>query len=451
MRFQTINPATNKVIRTYTYQDKTTLLAALETADSTFRTWRNTAFSERKDCLNRLAALTEENLDELAALITQEMGKPITEARSEIKKCASLCRYYAETGEALLQPKSIKTDNAKSYVRFDPLGVVLGIMPWNFPFWQVYRYAVPTLFAGNTTLLKHAPNTTGSGLRTAELFAEAGFPKGAFQTILADTDDIPTLIQDRRIQGVTLTGSERAGASVAAQAGSDLKKTVLELGGSDPFIVLADADLKEAAKVGAQARLMNTGQSCIAAKRFLVEEGVADAFLELLEAEMTKRKPDDPTNENTQLGCLARADLSDKLEEQIRNSVKAGAKLHTGGVRDGNFFTPAILTHVKPGMPAYTEEFFGPVAIFMTFKDEDELLHIANATEYGLGAALWTQDIPRAERLARHIESGSVFVNQLVRSDPKLPFGGVKRSGYGRELSEWGIREFTNIKTVAIA
>ncbi len=448
--FQTVNPATEKVLHHYSFYSDASLQQMLGKADERFKEWRKTSFKTRKHHLQRLAEVTQVRLEEFALLMTREMGKTITESRSELQKCILLCNYYLEEGEAGLAPQHIKTDNSKSYVRFDPLGVVLGIMPWNFPFWQAYRYALPAIFAGNTTLLKHALNTTACALKIQEVFEEAGYPEGVFQTILADNEQVATLIEDTRIQGVTLTGSEQAGSAVAAQAGKALKKTVLELGGSDPFIVLADADIKKAAQNGAKARMMNSGQSCIAAKRFLVEKSVKNAFVEAFRAEVHALRQGNPESENTDLSCLARTDLSDKLEKQIQDSVKKGAKLLFGGERNGNFFMPAMLTNITPAMPAYHEEFFGPVALLFTFETEEELLHVANATDYGLGASIWTQDLERAERLATKIESGSVFINQMVRSDPKLPFGGIKRSGYGRELSEWGLQEFVNIKTVVV-
>lgn len=450
MQFQTTNPATGETLQTYTFEPESQLTEKLGAAHQAFLRWRNTPLKTRTDCLLRLAEQTEAQSQRLAALLTQEMGKPLSESRSELQKCVRLCRFYAEQAADFLSPQEIASEHTKSYVRFDPLGVILGIMPWNFPFWQVYRYALPALLAGNTTLLKHAPNTTGCGLEIARLFEAAGFPKGVFQTILAHTDDIPKLIADRRVQGVTLTGSEKAGAAVAAEAGRNLKKTVLELGGSDPFIVLPDADLQTAAKIGVQARLLNTGQSCIAAKRFLIHDAVYDEFLSDFKQELEAYLPADPASEAAKIGCLARNDLSDKLEQQIRESVSKGAIKLVGGERKGNFFTPCILTNISPGMPAYHEEFFGPVALFFRLRNEAEIIQLANDTDYGLGASLWTADLEKAEHLAQNIEAGSVFVNQLVHSDPRFPFGGVKQSGYGRELSSWGTHEFTNVKTVVL-
>ncbi|MGF1534837.1 MAG: NAD-dependent succinate-semialdehyde dehydrogenase [Bernardetiaceae bacterium] len=451
MIFETHNPATQAVIEQYHFQTKTELFQSLEQAHLAQQHWRTLAVAERVAAVEKLAQVTATQAENLARLVTQEMGKPIREARAELQKCISLCRFYAERAEDFLSPETIPTANAKSYVRFDPVGVILGIMPWNFPFWQVYRYAIPALLAGNTTLLKHAPNTTGCALRIGELFTEADFPEGVLTVILAHTDDIPALIQDTRIQGVTLTGSERAGAAVAEQAGRALKKTVLELGGSDPFIVLPDADIAAAARAGAQARYMNTGQSCIAAKRFLVHAAVLEDFKEKFYAATQALIVGDPAEETTQIGCLARPDLADQLEGQLQASIAKGAQLLWGGIRQGNFFTPALLTDITPEMPAYKEEFFGPVALLFSFETEAEMIALTNATDYGLGASIWTANTAHAEIIAEQIASGSVFINQITRSDSALPFGGIKRSGYGRELSHWGIREFTNIKTVVVA
>jgi len=386
--------------------------------------------------------------------MTLEMGKPIVQGEAEVDKCAWACEYYADHAEAFLAEQPRETQASRSYVRFDPLGPVLAVMPWNFPFWQVFRFAAPALMAGNAGILKHASNVPRSALAIQEVFREAGFPRGLFSTVLVGSSAVAGLIADPRIVAVTLTGSELAGSKVAEQAGHALKKTVLELGGSDPFIVLADADIGAAARTAADARLINSGQSCIAAKRFIVVEPVADQFLDRFLDELRSRRMGDPLERGTQVGPQARIDLRDLLHEQVAESVKRGAKLLLGGevpAGKGAFYPPTLLAAVDKGMPAFDEETFGPVAAVIRAKDEADAVRLANDSVFGLGASLWTQDRARAERMAAQIEAGSVFVNGLVKSDPRLPFGGIKRSGYGRELSEYGIREFVNIKSVWIA
>jgi succinate-semialdehyde dehydrogenase/glutarate-semialdehyde dehydrogenase len=371
-----------------------------------------------------------------------------------VEKCASCCDFYAEHAEAFLAEQPRKTDASKSYVRFDPLGPVLAIMPWNFPYWQVFRFAAPALMAGNAGILKHASNVPRCALAIEKVFREAGFPEGLFATALIESPPVAGLIADPRIVAVTLTGSERAGSAVAAQAGHALKKTVLELGGSDPFMVLADADLATAAKAAADARLVNSGQSCIAAKRFIVVEAVADRFLDRFADELRSRRMGDPIARETQVGPQARRDLRDSLHRQVEESVERGAKLLLGGQippGPGAYYPPTLLAGVDKGMPAFDEETFGPVAAVVRAKDESDAVRLANDSAFGLGASLWTQDRVRAQRLAAQIEAGAIFVNGVVKSDPRLPFGGIKRSGYGRELSEYGIREFVNIKSVWIA
>jgi succinate-semialdehyde dehydrogenase/glutarate-semialdehyde dehydrogenase len=386
--------------------------------------------------------------------MTLEMGKPIVQAEAEVDKCAACCDYYADHAEAFLAEQPSKTDASKSYVRFDPLGPVLAVMPWNFPYWQVFRFAAPALMAGNAGILKHASNVPRCALAIEKVFREAGFPQGLFTAPLLESRAIASLISDPRIVAVTLTGSERAGSAVAGQAGRELKKTVLELGGSDPFIVLADADLAAAAKAAADARLVNSGQSCIAAKRFIAVEAIADRFLDLFLDELRSRRMGDPLARETQVGPQARTDLRDELHKQVEESVKRGAKCLLGGEiprGPGAFYPPTLLAGVDKGMPAFDQETFGPVAAVVRAKDEGDAVRLANDSSFGLGASLWTQDRARAEHLAAQIEAGAVFVNGIVKSDPRLPFGGIKRSGYGRELSEYGIREFVNIKSVWIA
>jgi succinate-semialdehyde dehydrogenase/glutarate-semialdehyde dehydrogenase len=450
MSFQSINPYTGQVLASYEPTSPEDLHKAVGQAEWAFAHWRRTSAAYRIECLARLAQLLRERREACALLITEEMGKVLVEAQGEIDKCAWACDYYAEHAEAMLRHKPAPADGRKSYVRFDPTGCVLGIMPWNFPFWQVFRYAVPTLMAGNVTLLKHAPNVFGCAHAIAQLFHDAGFPKGVFQQVVAGTDVVPYLLQQPIVQGVTLTGSEAAGRAVASLAGQHLRKSVLELGGSDPFIVLKDADVRRAAHIGALSRLMNAGQSCIAAKRFIVEAPVADDFLQALVSEVQRCAVGDPKHPDTRIGPLARLDLAEKLQRQTRESIVYGAHVALEGGQDGTLFAPYVLTQVKPGMPAFDEELFGPVLSVLVAQDEQEAVELANQTRFGLGASIWTADLDKAEMLARDVQAGGVFVNALVKSDPRLPFGGVKDSGYGRELAAFGIREFANAKTVYI-
>jgi succinate-semialdehyde dehydrogenase/glutarate-semialdehyde dehydrogenase len=383
-----------------------------------------------------------------------EMGKPIVQGEAEVEKCAWVCEYYAEHAEGFLARLPRETDASASYIRFDPLGPVLAVMPWNFPFWQVFRFAAPALMAGNTAVLKHASNVPRCALSIEQLLRDAGVPRGVFASVLVGSAAVAGLIADPRILAVTLTGSDRAGSQVAERAGHEIKKAVLELGGSDPFIVLADADVAAAARVAADARLVNSGQSCIAAKRFIVVDAVADQFLTRFIDELRRRKMGDPLARDTEIGPLARVDLRDALHHQVEESLKRGAQRLLGGevpAGDGAFYPPTVLAAVDKGMPAFDEETFGPVAAVIRAKDETDAVRLANDSTFGLGASLWTRDRARAERFAAQIEAGAVFVNGLVKSDPRLPFGGIKRSGYGRELSEFGIREFVNIKSVWIA
>jgi len=452
--FQSINPATGDVLETFAETSPDALEGILERADRASRDWRRRPVAERAERLWAAARLLRERKDAYARTMALEMGKPLAQGAAEAEKCAWACDYYAEHGAAFLADERREADGSRSYVRFEAIGPVLAIMPWNFPFWQVFRFAAPALVAGNAGLLKHAPNVSRCALEIEGVFREAGFPDGLFRAVFLENEAVGSVIADARVRAVTLTGSDRAGSQVAQQAGRHLKKTVLELGGSDPFIVLEDADLVKAAQVAAEARLINSGQSCIAAKRFIVVERVADRFLERFTAEMRTRRVGDPLDPKTQIGPQARLDLRANLHRQVEESVKRGGRLVVGGQLPegrGAFYPPTVLVAVEPGMPAFDEETFGPVAAVIRARDEGDAIRIANASVYGLGAAVWTEDTKRGERVARDIEAGSVFVNGLVKSDPRLPFGGVKRSGYGRELSEYGLREFTNIKTVWVA
>jgi acyl-CoA reductase-like NAD-dependent aldehyde dehydrogenase len=453
MPFESINPATEKALATYEESSPAEVEAALADAQRAFETWRDTSFAERSARLRAVAATLRGDQARLAALITAEMGKPIAESEAEIEKCAWNCEYYAENAERFLSDEPVETNARESYVEFAPLGVILAIMPWNFPFWQVFRFAAPALMAGNTAVLKHASNVPGCALAIEEVFRRSDLPAGAFRTILVTGATAEALIADSRIRAVTLTGSEAAGERVAAAAGRALKKSVLELGGSDPFVVLADADLDAAATTAARARNLNAGQSCIAAKRFIVVEEAADEFEKRFKRAVSRLKVGDPTDRETQVGPLARGDLRDALESQVAQSVAMGARVVTGGARPkgrGYFYEPTILADITPDMPVFREETFGPVAALIRARDTDQAIRMANDTAFGLGSSLWTQDLAEGRRLARRIEAGGVFINGMVASDPRLPFGGVKRSGYGRELGSFGIREFVNVQTVWI-
>jgi succinate-semialdehyde dehydrogenase/glutarate-semialdehyde dehydrogenase len=453
MSQQSINPATGQTLERFEATSAQELDRVLDAAHEAFLAWRTVPFPTRAETMRGAARVLRERAATYARTMTLEMGKPIVQSEAEVEKCALVCDYYAEHAEAFLAEQPRETDASRSYVRFDPLGPVLAVMPWNFPFWQVFRFAAPALMAGNTGILKHASNVPRTALQIEEVFREAGFPRGVFSTVLVSSSAVASLVADPRIAAVTLTGSEGAGRSVAEHAGRALKKTVLELGGSDPFIVLADADLAAAARSAADARLINSGQSCIAAKRFIVVEPVADAFVERFRDELRARRLGDPLDRATQVGPQAREDLRDSLHAQVEESVKRGARLLLGGeipAGHGAFYPPTLLTAVEKGMPAFDEETFGPVAAVIRATDEADAIRLANDSTLGLGASLWTRDREGAARLAAAIEAGSVFVNGVVKSDPRLPFGGIKRSGYGRELSEYGIREFVNVKSVWI-
>ncbi len=454
MSLQSINPATGDVIETFEETSSAVLDRILERADAVSRDWARRPVAGRAARLAAAGRVLRERKDAYARTMALEMGKPLAQGAAEAEKCAWVCEYYAEHAARMLADEPRQTDASRSYVRFDAIGPVFAIMPWNFPFWQVFRFAAPALAAGNAGILKHAPNVSRCALDIERVFQEAGFPEGRFAAVRLSNEAAADVIADPRVRAVTLTGSDRAGSQVAAQAGRHLKKTVLELGGSDPFIVLHDADVDAAARTAAEARLQNSGQSCIAAKRFIVVEPVAERFVGLFAAAMQQRRMGDPLDPGTQIGPQARLDLRANLHRQVQESVRRGARRLFGGelpAGRGAFYPPTLLVAVEPGMPAFDEETFGPVAAVIVVADEREAIRIANASAYGLGASLWTGDRERGERLAREIEAGSVFVNGLVKSDPRLPFGGVKRSGYGRELSEHGLREFVNIKTVWVA
>ena len=448
---QSVNPATGAVVETFAETPRAELDGIVARVDAAFREWRCRPLAERAGPMRALARGLRAQREQYARTMALEMGKPIAQGEAEIEKCAWTCEFYAGHAAEFLAPRERESDAARSYVRFDPIGPVLAIMPWNFPFWQVFRFAVPGLMAGNAAVLKHASNVPRCALEIEAAWRAAGFPPDLFRTVLVGSDAVPALIRNPRIRGVTLTGSDRAGSAVAAEAGRAIKKTVLELGGSDPFVVLGDADLERTARAAADARLVNSGQSCIAAKRFIVVEAVADRFVPRFVEEMAGRRMGDPLDRATQVGPLARRDLRDQLHAQVEESVRRGAQLLLGGnVPDGPgaFYPPTVLAAVHPGMPAFDEETFGPVAAVIRVPNEAAAIRAANDSRYGLGASLWTADRARAERLAGEIEAGLVFVNGIVHSDARLPFGGIKHSGYGRELSEYGIQEFCNVKTV---
>ena len=452
MPYQTLNPTTGELVERFPDTTDSELEAALSRSARGFDGWRTTPLAERSALLLAAAELLESRKTSLAELLALEMGKPVAEGEGEASKCAWVCRYYAQEAESILANDVKVSDGSAAFVRRDPLGPVLAIMPWNFPLWQVFRFLAPATAAGNVVLLKHAPSVPQSALAIVEILKDAGAPEGVLENLFVSNEQAAAVIADRRVRGVTLTGSSRAGRAVGAVAGAHLKPMVLELGGSDPFIVFADADLDAAAAAGALSRCLNAGQSCIAAKRFLVEESVVEAFAERLEREMRSRKVGDPMDRANAIGPLAREDLRDGLAQQVEESVKAGAKaLYVGEAPErGFFYPPTILTGTRAGMPAHEEELFGPVAVVTPFSTEDEAVDEANRTIYGLGSSVWTGSPERAERLMPRIDAGSVFVNGMVKSDPRLPFGGVKDSGFGRELAHEGLLAFVNQKTVWI-
>ncbi|MFS2042326.1 MULTISPECIES: NAD-dependent succinate-semialdehyde dehydrogenase [Rhizobium/Agrobacterium group] len=448
-----INPADGKEIKSFSLQDDASVDAALTAAVKAQKEWARKPVAERAKVLTKVAAVLREGKSRYAEMIVREMGKPLVEAEGEVEKCAYNCDFYAEHAASYLSDELVPSNATESVVAFDPLGVVLAIMPWNYPFWQYFRFAAPALAAGNGAILKHANNVPESAMAVQEVMEKAGVPAGLTASLLIDVSKVAGLIADDRIAAVTLTGSTEVGAIVASQAGKALKKQVLELGGSDPFIVLADADIDAAAETAVKARYINVGQSCVNAKRFIVEASIADRFVELFVEKATALKIGDPMERDTKIGPMARANLRDTLHSQVKRSLAEGAVLKLGGEPvegDGFYYPPTVLDHVKPGMVAFCEETFGPVAAIIRVKDAEEAVAVANDTEFGLGAALWTSDIAKAKEMSRQIEAGAVFINGMTASDPRYPFGGIKRSGYGRELGVYGIREFVNIKTVWI-
>lgn len=454
MSLQSVNPATGQQIHTYPEHSEQSVSKKIEESGLRWQSWRSVSFSERGTMLRKSAEALRSRKEQLARLMALEMGKPIQAGIGEIEKCADVCEYFAANGANFLQDQLIKTDAGKSYVSFQPLGVILAIMPWNFPFWQVFRFLAPALMAGNCAVLKHASNVPGCAIAIEEIIRDSGFPDHVFQTLLIGSSSVNAIIEHPLIQAVTLTGSVEAGRKVAEKAGACLKKTVLELGGSDAYIILKDADLESAAESCVNSRLINSGQSCIAGKRFVVVPEIEERFIKLFKIKMAAKVMGDPLDEKTEIGPQARIDLRDQLHRQVTDSIAKGATCILGGhLPEGNnaFYPPTILTSVKKGMPAYDEELFGPVASIISAKNEEEAIEIANDSVFGLGAGIFSSNEQRAEEIAaRKLQAGSCFVNTFVRSDPRLPFGGIKQSGYGRELSEYGIREFVNIKTVYI-
>jgi len=450
---QSINPFTEELIAEYKKDTVIEVDKKIKELNKSFLAWKNKSFEKRSEVLLRISRILLDEIEKYSVLISSEMGKPIEQSRAEVKKCAWICEYYAKNAETFLKEEKIETNFSESYLRFDPLGVILAIMPWNFPFWQVFRFAAPALMAGNVCLLKHASNVTGCSLEIQEIFERASIDLPIFKSIIADSELVKYAIRQNEVKAATLTGSESAGKAIGCEAGIEIKKTVMELGGSDPFIVLNDADIEEAAKNAVYARLINNGQSCIAAKRFIIEKNVYDKFVDLFIENLLTKIIGNPLENNTDIGPLARKDLAMELEKQTEISLKKGAKLAyrmSHSFNKGYFFSPAVLVDIPDNSPAYEEELFGPVASIFKAEDIDEIISIANNTSFGLGASIWTSKIDIAKKIAEKIEAGNVFINHFVLSDPRLPFGGVKKSGFGRELSHYGIKEFVNIKTVAI-
>ena len=454
MNLVSINPANNKILESHKEISTEKINQIINSSYNTYLEWRNESISYRSKMMRDLAELLKQKKEKLGALMTQEMGKPIKQSIAEAEKCAWVCEYYADNAERFLSKKEISTDSKKSFISFQPIGLVLAIMPWNFPFWQVFRFASPTLMAGNVGILKHASNVQGCAKQIEKLFLEAGFPEYAFSNLVIGSNKVSNVINNPLVRAITLTGSAPAGKSVASHAGSLLKKTVLELGGNDPYIILEDADLNNAVESCIAGRMLNTGQSCIAAKRFIVVKARLDEFIDKVEQKINNMKMGDPLDSNIDIGPMVNTDARDELHQQVLMSIEKGAKLISGGKipeSDGSFYPPTLLTNVEPGMSAFDDELFGPVAVIISAKDQAHAIDLANKTNYGLGAAIFTADIDKGEKIAiNELEAGSCFVNDFVKSDPRLPFGGIKESGYGRELSEFGILEFVNIKSVVI-
>ena len=454
MNLISINPANNKKINSYEEISKDSINQIIDSSFNTFLEWRNKSFSYRAKKMRYLAKLLKQKKEQLGLLMTKEMGKPIKQSIAEAEKCAWVCEYYADNAEKFLSQKEIPTGSTKSFISFQPIGIVLAIMPWNFPFWQVFRFASPALMAGNVGILKHASNVQGCAIEIEKLFLEAGFPKFAFSNLVIGSKKVSNVIKNSKISAVTLTGSTPAGKSVASLAGSLLKKTVLELGGNDPYVILEDADLDNAVKSCIAGRMLNAGQSCIAAKRFIVVQSSLKEFIDKIHNEIKKMKMGDPINPDINIGPMVNNIARDELHQQVLISIEKGAKLLFGGKipqLDGAFYPPTLLVDVEPGMPAFDDELFGPVAVVISAKDQSHAIELANKTNFGLGAAIFTRDLDKGENIAtKELEAGSCFVNDFVKSDPRLPFGGIKESGYGRELSEFGIQEFVNIKSVVV-
>ncbi|MDX1739950.1 MAG: NAD-dependent succinate-semialdehyde dehydrogenase [Rhodothermales bacterium] len=452
---QSLNPATGQVMRSFTPHSDSEVDDILRATDAAFRAWRQTSFDTRGGLMRAAGDTLRSQTDRLARMMVMEMGKPISQARAEVDKCAWVCDYYAANAAGFLTRDAIATDASESFVSYQPLGVILAVMPWNFPFWQVFRFAAPTLMAGNGAVLKHASNVPRCALAIEEIFSDAGFPPHLFRTLMIGGDSVERVIQTREVRAVSLTGSTEAGRAVGRAAGAALKKVVLELGGSDPYVILEDADLPEAVRTCVTSRLINNGQSCIAAKRFIVPGRILPEFERMFVEVMEARRVGDPMKEQTDVGPLARVDLRAELQDQVSRSIDLGAKCLLGGTipeGDGAYYPPTVLTNVQPGMPAFDEELFGPVAAIVPASDEEEAIELANRSAFGLGAAVFTRNLVRGTRIAEEeLDAGACFVNAFVRSDPRLPFGGVKESGYGRELGPHGIREFVNIKTVYVS
>jgi len=451
MSIASTNPATNEVLKRFDPLSDEQIEQKLQAAADAYRLHRRTSFAERSRCMARAAEILEKDTESFARLMTSEMGKTVKSARAEALKCASACRYYVENAERFLADEEVVTNATRSFIHYQPIGAVLAVMPWNFPFWQVFRFAAPALMAGNVGLLKHASNVPQCALAIERIFHEAGFARGVFQTLLVGVEKVQRILEDPRVAAATLTGSGPAGSTVASEAGRCIKKTVLELGGSDPFIIMPSADIDEAARAAVLARVINNGQSCIAAKRFIVAQSVAEQFTKRFVAGMEALRIGDPMSENTDIGPLATTSIVADLDHQVAELVKGGARVLTGGRKipgPGNFFKPTVITDITIGSPAYYEELFGPVAMLFVVRDADEAIHLANDSPFGLGCSAWTNDPREQAQFIDEIEAGMVFMNGMVTSDPRLPFGGVKQSGYGRELGAYGIREFVNTKTV---